>query len=252
NHRRFLASSVLRDDALWPEASHEAHIGHRRAGRERCYDSVVDGGARPTAPSAVSFLSSPTTTAERCLRQDPRDWPWCSANCHRGPGCSPSAALPDNDLYSSIPRPMTPAWRGAWASPRYDQAMNLLRKLRQQKGWTQEHLALVAGIGKRTIQRLERGTVKPTPETAMALANALDVEPDRILNWAGLRSHLRLCLVTWSRRWPEAEELAALPPNLRALFTTFHENRASLAADQQRLSELDAKANAVHELFMEL
>jgi len=147
---------------------------------------------------------------------------------------------------------MTPAWRGAWASPRYDQAMNLLRKLRQQKGWTQEHLALVAGIGKRTIQRLERGTVKPTPETAMALANALDVEPDRILNWAGLRSHLRLCLVTWSRRWPEAEELAALPPNLRALFTTFHENRASLAADQQRLSELDAKANAVHELFMEL
>jgi len=50
-----------------------------------------------------------------------------------------------------------------------------LRALRDMKGWTQEDVASVSGVGLRTIQRIESGET-PNPETAKALAAAFDVE----------------------------------------------------------------------------
>jgi transcriptional regulator with XRE-family HTH domain len=50
-----------------------------------------------------------------------------------------------------------------------------VRRLRDGRGWSQEHLAEVAGIGLRTVQRIENGE-KAARESVMALAAAFDVE----------------------------------------------------------------------------
>ena len=50
-----------------------------------------------------------------------------------------------------------------------------IQQLRDQKGWTQEHLAAVAGLEPRTIQRVEKNQTK-NPETLLAIAGAFDVE----------------------------------------------------------------------------
>jgi len=49
-----------------------------------------------------------------------------------------------------------------------------LRKLRLEKGWSQEQLAEISGISARTIQRLEKGE-RPGMETLKALAAGFDM-----------------------------------------------------------------------------
>ena len=52
---------------------------------------------------------------------------------------------------------------------------NNLRMLRERRAWSQEHLAEVAGISVRTLQRMEAGEVG-SPESRLALAAALGVD----------------------------------------------------------------------------
>ncbi|MEE8295143.1 MAG: helix-turn-helix transcriptional regulator [Sphingomonadales bacterium] len=49
-----------------------------------------------------------------------------------------------------------------------------LKKLRTEKGWSQEQLAEISGVSARTIQRLEKGE-KPGMETLKALAAGFEV-----------------------------------------------------------------------------
>jgi transcriptional regulator with XRE-family HTH domain len=51
----------------------------------------------------------------------------------------------------------------------------IVRKLRLQRGWSQEHLAALTGVNVRTIQRLERGA-KMSLETRAALAAVFEVD----------------------------------------------------------------------------
>lgn len=51
----------------------------------------------------------------------------------------------------------------------------LVQTLRVKKGWTQEQLAVVAGLSVRTIQRIERGEAA-SAESLKALAAAFDVD----------------------------------------------------------------------------
>ncbi len=51
----------------------------------------------------------------------------------------------------------------------------IVKKLRLQRGWSQEQLAEMAGVTPRTIQRIERGQ-KPSLETARALASVFEVD----------------------------------------------------------------------------
>jgi transcriptional regulator with XRE-family HTH domain len=51
----------------------------------------------------------------------------------------------------------------------------LVQTLRLQKGWTQEQLALISGVGVRTIQRIERGQTA-SDETLKSLAAAFDLD----------------------------------------------------------------------------
>ena len=50
-----------------------------------------------------------------------------------------------------------------------------LKALRQEKAWTQDHLAMAAGLTARTVQRAERSG-HCSAETVLALAGALDVD----------------------------------------------------------------------------
>jgi transcriptional regulator with XRE-family HTH domain len=50
-----------------------------------------------------------------------------------------------------------------------------IRRLRRLKGWPQEHLAAVAGLNIRTVQRIENGRAAAF-ESLMALATALEVD----------------------------------------------------------------------------
>lgn len=60
---------------------------------------------------------------------------------------------------------------------RHDTGPMSLRDLRRRRGWSQEELAEASGVSVRTIQRLEGGR-PPGRATALALAAALEVDPD--------------------------------------------------------------------------
>ena len=56
--------------------------------------------------------------------------------------------------------------------------MNVIKKLRHEKMWTQSELADKAGINQRTVCKLERGTHRPQYETIIKLARALEVKKE--------------------------------------------------------------------------
>jgi transcriptional regulator with XRE-family HTH domain len=57
---------------------------------------------------------------------------------------------------------------------------NRLRRLRQERHWSQEQLAELSGLNLRTIQRLEAGAGIST-ESLRALAAVFEVEPESLL-----------------------------------------------------------------------
>ena len=56
-----------------------------------------------------------------------------------------------------------------------------VRRLRLEKGWTQEELASRARIGRSTVSRIERAEERPAGRTAAALATALGVQVGALL-----------------------------------------------------------------------
>jgi len=53
-----------------------------------------------------------------------------------------------------------------------------LKELRKAKGLTQDALSRAAGLAHSTVPKLEQGGIYPSWETAVKLANALDVSLD--------------------------------------------------------------------------
>jgi len=58
-----------------------------------------------------------------------------------------------------------------------------VKELRNRKGLSQEILSEESGLSLRTIQRIENGETEPTGETLKRLANALNVNPDELIDW---------------------------------------------------------------------
>jgi transcriptional regulator with XRE-family HTH domain len=50
-----------------------------------------------------------------------------------------------------------------------------LKKLRKQKGFSQQELADTANVAKKTVQRIERGKLNPTLDTLISLSEALEI-----------------------------------------------------------------------------
>lgn len=59
-----------------------------------------------------------------------------------------------------------------------------IKELRNQKGMSQEFLAEESGLSLRTVQRVENGESNPTSESIKRLSNALNVNPDELIDWA--------------------------------------------------------------------
>ncbi len=59
-----------------------------------------------------------------------------------------------------------------------------IKELRSQKGMSQEFLAEESGLSLRTIQRIENNESNPTGESLKRLSNALNVNPDELIDWA--------------------------------------------------------------------
>lgn len=58
-----------------------------------------------------------------------------------------------------------------------------VKKLRGRKGYSQELLAEESGVSLRTIQRIENGETEPTGETLKRIANALNINPEELIDW---------------------------------------------------------------------
>jgi len=56
---------------------------------------------------------------------------------------------------------------------------NIIRDLRQEKGWTQQHFADAAGLSLRTIQRVERDG-SAAKETVLAICATLEIQPKQL------------------------------------------------------------------------
>ncbi len=57
-----------------------------------------------------------------------------------------------------------------------------LRRLREEKGWSQEAFAFEAKIHRTYVSDIERGARNPTIAVVQKLAIALDVEPGQLLD----------------------------------------------------------------------
>lgn len=71
-----------------------------------------------------------------------------------------------------------------WFTPRMDVVVLLgqnVRRLRQQRGLSQEELALDAGMKRSYLSDLERGTRNPSVKALGRLAEALEVDPAILL-----------------------------------------------------------------------
>jgi DNA-binding XRE family transcriptional regulator len=107
--------------------------------------------------------------------------------------------------------------------------MDLVRQLRVRRGWSQEQLAEVANVGRATVQRIERGRMCPSWETAQALGQAFDVDASRIRSAAGLAALVSATFeITLTRELSDAE-LRRLPPCERAVFANYRAARVELA-----------------------
>lgn len=52
----------------------------------------------------------------------------------------------------------------------------VVKELRNQKGWSQSELAELSGLSVKTIQRIEHGQGAPSLDTAKALASIFDTQ----------------------------------------------------------------------------
>lgn len=111
--------------------------------------------------------------------------------------------------------------------------MDIIRRLREAKGWSQEELAAAADVGRATIQRVERGRVVPSRETLRALASALDVDARHLVQRTGLVRALTQVMQVTLKRDPSVEELRVLPSRSRALFESFCDARRELGTATQ-------------------
>ncbi len=77
-----------------------------------------------------------------------------------------------------------------------------IKALRNRKGFSQEELSEKSGLSLRTIQRIENGETEPRGDSLNRKANAFDVAPDEILDWAvyedkGLLTSLNLSALSF-------------------------------------------------------
>lgn len=59
-----------------------------------------------------------------------------------------------------------------------------IKALRKRRGFSQEQLAEESALSLRTVQRIEKGETVPHGDSLRKITQALNVNPDDILEWA--------------------------------------------------------------------
>jgi len=62
-----------------------------------------------------------------------------------------------------------------------------IKEIRQKKGFTQEQLAELIGVGERNLSKIECGNNFVTSETLANLVNTLEVDADELFNFKHLK-----------------------------------------------------------------
>ena len=73
----------------------------------------------------------------------------------------------------------------------------IVRKLRLEKGWSQEQLAEMSGLRVRTVQRIERGQ-NPSLESLKSLAAVFETEVSCLTTEADMSDQAKITLSFWS------------------------------------------------------
>lgn len=75
---------------------------------------------------------------------------------------------------------------------------NQIKRIREQKGYSQERLAELSGLSLRTVQRVENGETQPRGDTLNRLTDALGVSMDKIMEWKKEEDKTYLSVVNFS------------------------------------------------------
>lgn len=112
-----------------------------------------------------------------------------------------------------------------------------LRHARAEAGISQRRLAVLAGCDRRTVQRLEAGTMRPSTALVRALAHAITVPP----GWApaGRRAHTAALLAELETA---ADTSLVLASGRRARWRRRRHRAAARAASKVALPSLRASA----------
>lgn len=116
--------------------------------------------------------------------------------------------------------------------------MNIILECRRKLGWSQEQLAKASGVGRTTIQRLEMGRGEPSPETCMALAEALGVPPEKIHSYTGTKRAFAGIMTACVARSPTKKELAPFRVRDRRTLTRFFDARDEVVAATEELRKI--------------
>ncbi len=107
-----------------------------------------------------------------------------------------------------------------------------IQQERECRAWTQEHLAQVAGIDTRTVQRVEKGETK-SRETLLAIAAAFDMDLDALrTKWRIAESRLvRTWRVTSHREFVTAQEAHPWQMSCRSVVAPLEEEERTQAEE---------------------
>ncbi len=108
----------------------------------------------------------------------------------------------------------------------------LIRRMRDEAGMTQEELAIEAGVSPTTLVRIEKGAARPRGKTLAKISAALGVEPGELVSFhpPGLDAHVGMgpfsAVFQHDGEWwtGHIEEL----PGANSQERTLEETRASL------------------------
>jgi transcriptional regulator with XRE-family HTH domain len=128
--------------------------------------------------------------------------------------------------------------------------VNVVKRARMEKGWTQRALAIAANVGLSSVQRMEREEGQPSAETAMAVAGALGLDVGKIRRQSPTRRWLRQALARWQDRSPTSEELKAVPDPLRPQFEAFYEGMARGSQNMETIRVLSERLEDIHAKVM--
>jgi len=105
--------------------------------------------------------------------------------------------------------------------------LNSLRKLRKEKGLSQQNLAELLAVNQTAVSQWERGITTPSSRMLLKLSQIFSVNPCELLNDAG---------VTSAHQWDDPEIMEAVRESLPAQISGLNDVLKGCPAQEQKLT----------------